>query len=259
MILAAVPLELTNDWALIKKADSQPPPVAFHKLGEGLKLRPGKCDVRVFYRPAGDLEAISNPVTIEITSAPRAEVKSGGVELVALTKFPTEGSPWWTPDGRLLTEPPVDPSKSDYRSSGDPKYIWYAALFRIPGGLDSVSMDSIQVTNGPSVGAGGQFRNSKWANDLAAIAFGVPKDAKQTDLTVQVAHGTWRTIAMVNGRRLWDLRDKETTSESGTDWGIHDRVETMGLLRLFVDYPQDNVQARVVFTGDEVRLVRSAN
>jgi WD40 repeat protein len=194
-----------------------------------------------------DAKSKINPATPRLADLTwiRADATQGlgvkSIELVALAKFPSAGSDWWTPDGRILNEPPVDPRESDILSYVDPKETWYTALFRVPDGFDSVvGHDIVQGVAVRWVWAGRQFRNSRPVDDLWALGIALPVDAKQTDLTVQVACGKWRTIATVDGKRL---REKETASESNTDWQVVDRV---GRIRLFVDYPQGNVQARVI-------------
>ena len=167
------------------------------------------------------------------------------VELVALAKYPTDRSPWWTPEGRLLKEPPVDASNVDLRAAEAPEKNWYAALFRVPGGLDSVVSvvvgDAIHGSGMPSIWMGRQTRNSEPVDDLAALAIALPASATHANLAVQVARGTWQTIAAVDGKQV---RDQDSGKERSTAWKVIDRKDR---LRLFVNYPKADTQIRVAF------------
>ncbi|MCX7418491.1 MAG: hypothetical protein NT013_03000, partial [Planctomycetia bacterium] len=69
--------------------------------------------------------------------------------------------------------------------------------------------------------------------DLEALAIALPVNATQAGVTIEVAQGTWRTLATVEGKRFLQ---QDTTSESGTEWQVVDRKDG---IRLFVDYYHD--------------------
>jgi serine/threonine-protein kinase len=196
----------------------------------------------------------SLPTLAEITwqRAGVPQALGGGIELIALSEYPNQKT-WWRADGRPLPEPPVDSINLDLRALADPKLRWYTALFRIPGGLDSdVAGDRIQGTKASWIWLGRQHLNSRRVNDLEALAIALPADDTQAALAIEVAQGNWRTIAAVEGQRFLE---KETASESDTEWQVMDRVDRF---RLFVDYPPGNVQSRIAFRrGGEITFAKS--
>ncbi|MCF7674493.1 MAG: serine/threonine protein kinase [Akkermansiaceae bacterium] len=170
------------------------------------------------------------------------------IELLALANYPTAGSPWWTPEGRALTEPPVDPTDIDIRSYHDENHIWLTAIFRVPGGLDTVlGGDSIQrADDGRWLWAGRQFHHGQPVDDLAALAIAFPADEKQADLAIRLAHGAWRTTAMVDAG---PLLAKGEISQGDSVLRIKD--QSAGDLTVTVEHSQTNVQARVAIQRGE--------
>jgi serine/threonine protein kinase len=179
-------------------------------------------------------------VSPEEKNIPGRVAADSGIELVALAKYPTKGSPWWKPDGSPLREAPVDASELDITSSRDPKVVWLTALLRVPGGLDwLLGSDYIQRVDGKSVVAGRQFIRGQPAADLVALAVAVPSDAKHVDLALRVAHGSWQSAATVGAANL--LAKGELTQD-GKVW--HVKREGRDLI-LKVDNAPKDVQLRV--------------
>lgn len=154
------------------------------------------------------------------------------VELLAVSRHPSEGEPWWRPDGSPDEVEPFETSRR-FTFTYDREHKAREFVVRMHGVPDDVSM--IQRGFDPSLGSGGIGAPMKSGRPLAdhrdfAAAFA--PETKTTTLRVALAHKPWQTL--VDGIDPLGARRSFTVHRDGRLWSI--------------------ILAEAVEAGDDIRL-----
>lgn len=130
-----------------------------------------------------------------------ASLSKGSVELVALSRYPSDDEMWWLPDGT--------PSKKNLfttEASGgaDPEnFHWYSIVARLHGIPDDAS-EPVWRTGPRNSWAQGKVltdRETKGGR-LAMMATKQPRVARTMSVSIGVATGPWETIAEAEARAI---------------------------------------------------------
>ena len=117
------------------------------------------------------------------------------IELVGVSKNPTEGKEWWRPDGALLDEPPYHTRGDGVVIEDDAKYKAYQLVARVKG----VNGEDIkwQVPGGSQSTYTGQpmDESGRRITDLRAMAVNQPRGKDSTLVRIGVAAGEWEIVA----------------------------------------------------------------
>ena len=117
------------------------------------------------------------------------------VELVGISRNPTEAEQWWRPDGSLLAKPPYHARGGHVVIEDDDKYKAYQFVARVKG----VSGENVkwQVPGGTQSTYTGQpmDKAGRRISDLRALAVNQPREKNSAVVHIGIAAGKWETVA----------------------------------------------------------------
>jgi hypothetical protein len=143
------------------------------------------------------LARVGEPVRVDLPGGVVAEV-------VAIGMHPSQGHPWWGPDGR----PAVAPYHS-YPSNVNPGpgFIVREIAVRWVAKPEGVTA-SYGIVGGGSAAAGKpRDKNGNMIDNLYTTAQAFPATAKTADVMFIVGTGTWETVASSDGRSDFAMGD----------------------------------------------------
>jgi serine/threonine protein kinase len=131
------------------------------------------------------------PTAIDIAQQPVgpwiAKLPQGSIELVAVSYNPSEGKPWWRPDGSPCTEGPFTNPGARCGESETMKAREFVARMRdLPGG------SSLPVWNIDR--SGGHADGGMCQRNCSLVSASLPKSDRTANLQIGVASGPWQTI-----------------------------------------------------------------
>lgn len=162
-----------------------------------------------------------------------AELGEGvAVELLAVSRHPSEGEPWWRPDGSPGEVEPFETS-GRFTLTHDREHKAREFVVRVHGVPDDLSM--IQRGFDPSLGSGGigtPMKSGRHLADHRDFRAAFAPETKTTTLRVALAHDPWQTL--VDGIDPLGVRRSFTVHRDGRLWSI--------------------ILAEAVEAGDDIRL-----
>jgi len=114
------------------------------------------------------------------------------VEVVGICEHPSEGKPWWKPDGSLLEQQITTQDHSHYED----KNKAYEVAYRISLPQD-VSMDMLPKTKGSTAQSGLEVISP---DGLKAYRTHLDLWGNTTDISFPIAAGSWKTLGSTNGQ-----------------------------------------------------------
>jgi RNA polymerase sigma factor (sigma-70 family) len=153
--------------------------------GIGLLAASAHPDPRPGLAPAD----ADNPYRVTLAGGPT-------VEVVAVTRIPSGPKTWWRPDGTPLAKPFTDALPAHFEA-GDQTVC--AVLVRVTGVGEDQTLRWLPNHNGQYLG-GRPTRDGKTVPGLEFYTASFRRDRTTCDVNVQVAAGTWKTLASDAGR-----------------------------------------------------------
>ena len=121
-----------------------------------------------------------------------AKLPQGEIELVAISRHPSVGQPWWRPDGSAYTEKTF----RNLGASGRPTATEIARefVFRTQGLPNDASLPSWEFIPNANFACGGMDVNGKPAQGYYLLEACLPKSSDIVNIRVGVAMGPWKTV-----------------------------------------------------------------
>lgn len=166
-------------------------------------------------RPDGmEREAASIVDIVERSVGPWiVSLRQGNLELVAISRHPSAGQPWWQPNGTLYPLQPFD--TSGRFTLHDPSMIHRELVFRVP---DDATLELRRST--PSGGAGGSGTptlDGRALHGFRCVPAAFPESARTANLYLAVAMGPWETVDQHEGTGSYSSSGRRLGS---TDWTV---------------------------------------
>ncbi len=121
-----------------------------------------------------------------------ATLPEGKVELVAVSRHPSKGQPWWKPDGSPYTQYQFDNSGGSFHVN-DKTMDHRELVFRLPNKDSWLEIRKSQPA-GAFGGGGAPTWHKRPLYEYQTVFAAFPRTATRVDLTVAVAAGKWETI-----------------------------------------------------------------
>ena len=124
------------------------------------------------------------------------------VELVGVSRCPSEGEPWWRPDGSRLDEAPYAkialhrPPRANLVADA---FEFAIRLRNVPKAFPGVSADALPSLKRPWEST--SSAKAVAANDVTVVAALIPQTHDTCTVWVRMPSGKWVTVASADGRR----------------------------------------------------------
>ena len=145
-----------------------------------------------------------------------APLPQGTLSLVAISRHPSDGAPWWKPDGSPSTEGPfTNPSSHSYPGADEQAREFVFRAQGLPPGVSSLVW-KFDPSSGGSVGGGAPDFNGKPAEGYYIVATALPKSASTVTVKAGLATDTWEAIA-----ETWPVGSNSMSTQHGNlDWSL---------------------------------------
>ena len=139
----------------------------------------------------------------------------GSIRLVAISEHPSQGKPWWTPDGALSREGPFENAGAHSYPSPDQQAREF--VFRAEDLPPDASTLTWKIDDaGGWAGGGAPMRHGIPAPGYDLIAASLPTSAHTARIRAGVAYGPWETISENEGVGTLS----SSTSFGGSTWSV---------------------------------------
>ena len=139
-------------------------------------------DVEVSRQVLGDSQAASWT----------AALPDGSIELVALSHHPSQGQPWWCPDGSPWLKAPFENVGSTSTPGSDEKAFEF--VFHTANLPEDASAPQFKFDPTASWAGGAVRINGERVRDYQLVSATPPKSLKKVTVRVGIATGPWETI-----------------------------------------------------------------
>ncbi len=183
-----------------------------------------------------------------------AKLPHGEIELVAVSRQPSKGQPWWRPDGSPYTEGPFE-YRGDDAVFGDPATEQMSVfVYQLRGVPDDVQMNWRFEPSARSSGTSEPRRGGRSLKDEGYRLWwhSVPKSVAMFTIHVGVAAGPWQTVAYRRQMETGAIDIGQPSSSIVESASFFDPIEKAdGNVIINVAYPPADIATRVTAIDDK--------